>query len=467
MAEKSAKELLPFWREQYQKGREALQRKNYDYAIMIFCQILEKEPSCVDCREALRVAQFRKSETSGGRGFFKKAFGMTGDLTHLSIAKMVMKNNPGEAMAALEQILNKDPNNVSAHQVMADAALSAGYVRTALISLELLFNKLGQRDLDMARKLADTYAKVGQPGKAEVIYGQLAKENPNDLELRQALKDVSASRTMQEGGYEKAAETGNFRDALKDEDESKRLEQENRLIQTSDSSSNLIQDLESKVASEPKNLRWRRALADQYNRIKDYDKALQAYEDLQALLTGTDSQLAMTILSVKLKKIDAQLKKLDPSDPQNATVFADLKKQRGEVELAEMERLSEANPTDMKVLFDLGSLYFKLGKIGKAIQALQKTQSYPGKKVPSLCLLGQCFAKRKMYDLALRAYENALSEKRGEMDDEKKELIYLLGITYEMMGDKEKAIEQFKLIYEVDIGYRDVAAHVDAYYGDE
>jgi len=83
--------------------------------------------------------------------------------------------------------------------------------------------------------------------------------------------------------------------------------------------------------------------------------------------------------------------------------------------------------------------------------------------VPSLCYLGQCFAKRKMYDLAVRAYTNALSEKNS-MDDEKKELIYLLGLTYEMMGKKEEAINQFKLIYEVDIGYKDVAEHVDAYY---
>jgi hypothetical protein len=32
------------------------------------------------------------------------------------------------------------------------------------------------------------------------------------------------------------------------------------------------------------------------------------------------------------------------------------------------------------------------------------------------------------------------------------------------MGKKEDAIEQFKLIYEVDAAYRDVGAKVDAYY---
>jgi hypothetical protein len=32
------------------------------------------------------------------------------------------------------------------------------------------------------------------------------------------------------------------------------------------------------------------------------------------------------------------------------------------------------------------------------------------------------------------------------------------------MGKKAEAVEQFKLIYEMDIGYKDVAAKVDAFY---
>jgi len=35
----------------------------------------------------------------------------------------------------------------------------------------------------------------------------------------------------------------------------------------------------------------------------------------------------------------------------------------------------------------------------------------------------------------------------------------------ENMGKKEEAIEQFKIIYEMDMGYKDVAAKVDAFYG--
>jgi hypothetical protein len=40
----------------------------------------------------------------------------------------------------------------------------------------------------------------------------------------------------------------------------------------------------------------------------------------------------------------------------------------------------------------------------------------------------------------------------------------VLGCVLEKMGKREEAIEQFKIIYEQDIGYKDVAAKVDAYY---
>ena len=77
--------------------------------------------------------------------------------------------------------------------------------------------------------------------------------------------------------------------------------------------------------------------------------------------------------------------------------------------------------------------------------------------------LAQCFAKRKMFDLAAKTLQNAIKEK-AVFDEEKKDLIYNLGCVLESMNKKEEAIEQLKLIYEVDAGYKDVGAKVDAYY---
>ncbi len=77
--------------------------------------------------------------------------------------------------------------------------------------------------------------------------------------------------------------------------------------------------------------------------------------------------------------------------------------------------------------------------------------------------LAQCFAKRKMFDLAAKTLQNAIKEK-AVFDDEKKDLIYNLGCVLDSMGKQEEAVEQFKLIYEVDIAYKDVEAKVNAFY---
>ena len=68
-----------------------------------------------------------------------------------------------------------------------------------------------------------------------------------------------------------------------------------------------------------------------------------------------------------------------------------------------------------------------------------------------------------MNDLAVKKLEQALAEKLV-FDEEKMEIAYALGSVLEKMGKKEEAIEQLKLIYEMDIGYKDVAAKVDAFY---
>jgi tetratricopeptide (TPR) repeat protein len=68
-----------------------------------------------------------------------------------------------------------------------------------------------------------------------------------------------------------------------------------------------------------------------------------------------------------------------------------------------------------------------------------------------------------MFDLAAENLQEAIKEKQV-FDDEKKDLVYQLGVVLENMGKKPEAIEQFKLIYKLDASYRDVEARVDAFY---
>jgi hypothetical protein len=78
--------------------------------------------------------------------------------------------------------------------------------------------------------------------------------------------------------------------------------------------------------------------------------------------------------------------------------------------------------------------------------------------------LGQCFARRGIFDLAASQLADAIKEKVG-FDDEKKELIYQLAGVLEKMGKREDAFAQYKIIYAVDAGFKDVTEKMDAFYG--
>jgi tetratricopeptide (TPR) repeat protein len=176
-----------------------------------------------------------------------------------------------------------------------------------------------------------------------------------------------------------------------------------------------------------------------------------------------DATLDRAVADVTLRQFDARIAQLNPFDADHAEKVAAVNAEKAEYQLAECQQRAGKYPTDLAIKFELGQLYFKAGKISEATAEFQKAQGNPNKRLAAMSMLAQCFAKRGMNDSAVRTLQNAIKEKPG-FDEEKKDLIYNLGIVFEKMGKKAEAIEQFLIIYESDVTYRDVGAKVDAHY---
>jgi len=461
MPEKSLHEIPLALRQYFEKGAAALQRENFDYAISIFNDILAKEPAFFECREFLRVTQFKKM--GGGTGFFKKVFGGASSSPLIAKGQIALRNNPLEAITVAEHILNNDPQNTAAHKLLAEAALAADLPRTAIFSLEILL-KHAPKDKELRLQLARALAAGGEATRAEGVFAEVLRDYPNDSEVAQELKNLSARKTLDEGGYEALADgQGSYRDILKNKAEAVSLEQEKREVKSDDVAGRLIQEYEARLPDEPNNLKLLRQLAELYAQKKDFDRALGYYEKIQSSGAGGDSSLERAIAETIVKKYDHALAQLDPQAPDYAEKSAQIQAERQAFQIAECQQRAEKYPTDLQIRFELGQLYFQAGKISEAIQELQKAQANPHRRSQAMGYLGQCFARRGMNDLAARTLQNAIKEK-VPFDAEKKELIYALAGVLEKMGKAEEAIEQYKLIYEVDIGYKDVAAKVDKYY---
>ncbi len=463
MPEKSVNEIPRDLRPLFTKGNDALARENFDYAINLFHQVLAREPAVADCRRALRKAQAGKADAKGAGGFFKKVFSSAGSAPQVAKAQMALNKNPAAAMAIAEQVLDSDPTNSGAHRVIVEAATALAMPQTLVLSLETLV-KNSPKDKAVAIQLAHALADIGNVKRAEQVLAEPLRLLPGDADLAQALKDISARRTLAEGGYnELATGEGSYRDILRNEQEAVELEQGQRVQKTEDGAERLIAEYEARLLKEPNQPKLLRSLAELYTQKKQFDRALSYYERLKATDQGADAALDRAIADTTVRRCEHEGEQLDVAAPDHAERAAQMQAEKLAFQVAECQKRVEKYPTDLAIRYELGTLYFATGKIGEAIQEFQKAQSNPHKRLAAMNYLAQCFAKRKMNDLAAKTLQNAIKEKLV-FDDEKKELIYHLGCVLESMSKKEDAIEQFKLIYETDIGYKDVAAKVDAYY---
>ena len=460
MAEKSVNELPRDMRVLFTKGNEALQRDNFDYAIDLFNQILVREPANFDCRKALREAQ--QGKAGEGKGFFKKVLSSASSSPAIAKGELALRRDPVEALQIAEQVLNHDANNSAAHRLIVKAAAALEMPRTAVMSLEILVRN-SPKDVHLVIHLANGLAKAGQVNRAEKILVEFQRLVPGDNDVTQALKDISARKTMEKGGYEALAEgTGSYRDILKDKDEAVMLEQQNRQVHTEDTAARLIAEYEARLKSEPNNLKNLRNLAELHTQKKQFDSALDYYARIKASDFGADASLDRAIAETRIRKYEHQLSQLDPNSPEYPEKTAQLEAEKQAYQLEECQKRAERFPTDLGIRFELGQLYFKLGKIAEAIREFQKAQLNQHKKVAAMNYLAQCYAKRRMFDLSARTFESAVKEKLI-FDDEKKELVYNYAGVLEQMSKREEAFKQLQEIYAVDSGYKDVEARVNHY----
>ena len=291
MSEKSINEISRDARLLFIKANEAGQRENVDYAIALYNQVLEKEPGFLDCRKALRAAQFQKAGAKGG-GFFKRMLSGAGSSPLVAKAKVVLLKNPADAMAIAEQILNSDPNSSAGHRIIVDGANALDLPQTAALSLDIMARN-SPKDKGLAIEYAHAVGTAGgDTSQAEKILADLIRNSPNDGELNQALKDLSARKTLDQGGYN-ALEggQGSYRDILKDKEKAASLEQEQRVQKSEDIAEKLIGEYEARLKTEPNNLKLVRSLAELYAQKNQFDRSLAYFDRIKNSDMGNDPSL--------------------------------------------------------------------------------------------------------------------------------------------------------------------------------
>jgi tetratricopeptide (TPR) repeat protein len=408
-------------------------------------------PNNRKARELLRKASLKKHEANYPSAGAVAIFGIPKKIG-MFFASLGKGSNPEGFMMACERFLTLDPKNKAVNIALGDAAAAANHVDAAIVAYETA-SEHHPDDIGALKKLGFLLWRNGEISRAHTVFGQAVDLNPKDQEAVKARKNVAAEASLKETGFETA---GSSRDLVRDKEETARLEQGTRIHQTDDALTTQLATLSEKLAADPENTDLLQDLAEIYQRQKDWEKSIEVLEKAVAAKPNENS-IRFALGDARITKMEQEVYELRRGGHETA---AAKEQELYAVQKTELGERVKAYPTDLNLRFRLGEVMMNLGAHDEAIAEFQRTIRDPKFKGESQLRMGQAFAAKGQYDLAVRQLEGAL-EGHSHVTDRVKEIHYELGGVYAQMGNTQMAREHFGKIYEVDIGFRDVGDRLE------
>lgn len=433
-----------------QKAEEAARRRNYDFAVQLYQQLLDLDPDLGEARAGLRASLRKRHEAKKGSRLFKALKGAT----PLAMAKTLAKAGKHAAAAkSLETYLASNPLDEDANLLLGISLESAGHFKSALAVYEFLA-EIAPKNPEGLKRAGAMARHKGDHAAALHYYERALEADPRDRDALRARKDLAAEAALSGSRLD---EVQHSREQIVDQVEAKRLERSQRMHFSEDELREELARLEALFADAPSDPDLMVQMAEVHERLRDPEAALDLVE--RALQYKKDS------FDLKAQASDLKLKAL-----KKAVARADREGDRAEADRLEAElrkfevddlltRL-EAHPGDCSLRLKLGLAYYRQDDYDQAAAQLQKAMGDPRLKAEAQFQLAQCFHKKGFYDLAKKEYSSALGGCRGT-DERAREILYNLGAIAEAQGDVAEARARFAEIYQVDIAFRDVAAKME------
>ncbi len=436
------------------KAQQAVEAKNYKYAVSILRTLIKRAPGFLKGRQVLRACEVKVTPDAG-----RKSSILTG------VRLTTTRRDPETTITTIEDELEKDPYSIPANESLFAAATDLNLPDLAAFALETICQ--GQPNPKKhLHLLASHYIKNEQFSEAAETYRRILKIDHTDPVAQRGEKDCAARASMRQGNWESS---GDFRTKMKNQNATADLESADKVGLTRAEMEARLAQLSQEYAADNTNLQVVKGIASVYEQMEDFSNAYAFYSYAFQLsgsadLSINDKAMEMheKVMQAELEHYQAVLEK-DPNNEEAKAHLAQRKKEIAQAVVADAKARVDANPTDAQLQFKYGQALYEAEQYSEAIPALQRARTNPNLRVKAMLMLGKCYAAKNMTDMAIRQLEEANSE-YVNMDDTKKELLYTIASLYETAGNKEKALENYKVIYEVDYGYRDVAQKVESAY---
>jgi hypothetical protein len=462
MPEVSVASLDPRHQKLVENARLALERGNLDYALEVTAQVLKTAPGCLPVRRLQRVAQLRQAKGRGG--FFAKL------ARGVSTAPYLLgggQPEPARQLASAEALLAKDPANAQGLRLLADAARGLGWLETVAFALEAL-RELEPHNRATHLALGEAWLAAGKAAEALKIADALLAARPVDADAQALMRQASVAQTVRQNRWDAPSD---YREKLRDEAGTIAREQAGKVVAADGMTQRLIDEALARVGQEPANLNHYRALAQRYRQAGDPAQALAWIRRARQQPAGAgdpalgqqEAELTVAVMTARVQAAEAALAAA-PDEPAARAALAAAQAELADFRRRDAQSHLERYPNDYAARRALAAWLLESGQIDAAIAQFQQAQKSPQERVPALVGLARCFKEKKLFDLAVAQLTAAKAELGATMDEPKKEVIYELGTCLERMGQPDLAIAEFKAIYREDIGFRDVADKINAYY---
>jgi len=437
---------------QIQKAEEAARKRNYDFAVELYQQILDIDPDQGEARAGLRQALKKRHELKkGGSAFLRTLSGAA----PLAVAKTLSKARKyGPCIKALESYLSTNPLDEEANLLLGQTLEEAQHFRSARAVYEFLAEIAPKSPNGLKRAGAMTY-RLGDHQKALEYYERALAADPRDQEAIKARKDLSAERALSKSN---STEVLHSRDQIKDKDAARDLERSQRMHYSDDELREELTRLEARYAEQPDpDLMIR--MADMHEKLKDPESALTWIERAQSYRKDSYELACQAgdLRSKVMKKEIARAGKAGENERANQ-----LERELWSFEAEDMKKRVALRPSDLSLRLQLGRRLMRTGELDLAMSELQKALGDSRAKREAGFMLAQCFQQKGYHDLARKEYQRAL-EGSANVDERAKEILYNLGAIAEAENNAAEARAAYARIFEVDIGYRDVAAKMEKF----
>lgn len=449
---------------QIEAARRALEKGNPDYAIDVSTGLLKRHPGCLEVRRVLRQAQQRRAGAKAGGGLGRLLRSVS-SVPFVMSGTAQVKKDPLKALETAEKLLAADPANPAGHRLLAQAAAALEFPETEVFAWESL-RDLNPEDGATLLALGRAYLGVGRQAEAVRMADLVLKREPGHGEALALAKDAAVALSLERGRWD---EEGDYRAKLRSEEQAIAREQAARVVSDEVSLRELIERERKRFESEPDQVNLARELAGYHRQLGDLDEALRWVRVARGLPQGAaDATLERVEVELQVAAIRERLAAAEAA----VVAGGEGVRERRDALAAELQafRLQQAGnlvekyPNELTYRFEFGELLFAAARLDEAAQQFQMAVRNPKVRLPALVALAKVFKEGRKFDLAADQLETAKREIPA-MDDLKKEVLYELADCRERMGDRERAMAEYKAIYAVDLGYRDVAAKINAHYG--